>query len=208
MADGDIIRITKTSRSEFINDVIRIGQYAECYNTDLSGVGLEAVRRFASGLELGQSHVQVGSDSTSYYFFPIWNKPYIFALPFKFQRAGFKPGNAYSAGQEADIPYYDSGLDDSDYSMAGREIKTAAPSTVTTHSFQFQSMAGDVTAYIRINGTKTDLGTITVAEGGKEFVVNFDVGEGDLVLYGFYSSTGGTYLTPGVTSYIRSQGNV
>ncbi|MCP4255941.1 MAG: hypothetical protein GY774_00270 [Planctomycetes bacterium] len=74
MSDADIIRITKSSRSEFINDVIRIGQYAECYNTDLSGVGLEVVRRFASGLELGQSHKQAGSDSTEYYFFPIYEK--------------------------------------------------------------------------------------------------------------------------------------
>ena len=68
---ADVIKIRKSSRSEFSGAVLKTGQMAFCYNTDLPTIGMELVLRDTEGKSLPNvSHTIAGADSTTYYFFP------------------------------------------------------------------------------------------------------------------------------------------
>lgn len=70
---ADVVKIRKNLRTEFSGAVMKIGQIAICYNTNLPSVGTELVIRDTANIEAGENHKEAGSDSTEYYFFSLEN---------------------------------------------------------------------------------------------------------------------------------------
>ena len=129
-----------------------------------------------------------------------------FTLSFKFTRNGFLSGN-YSGGQ-VDLPYSSWTEDGATLSQTGRGVRVTTNCRLSAITFQFDpsAMAGDVTAYVRKNGTKTDLGTVTSATKWATFTPsNYTCAVGDEILFGFFSSTNGSYGYPTATAIIRQQ---
>lgn len=127
-----------------------------------------------------------------------------FTLNFKFSREGF---DGTYAGGDCDFPYSAFAEDGTTLSLPDYGVVTPVPSQISAVQFQFQLMAGDATCYIKINGDKTILGTITSIEKQKFFYFlpdGIELSANDEVLFGFNGTGNGSYTGLTATAYIRN----
>lgn len=128
-----------------------------------------------------------------------------FALNFKFSREGFD-GTFPGGTTQYSLPYT-SFAEDGSTQIPGGGARATVDSKVTAITFQFDSMAGDATAYYRINkGTWTSLGTVTSATLYNTFSpTSLFISAGEEFEVAFSSTSSGSFKGPTATVYIRNQ---
>jgi hypothetical protein len=116
-------------------------------------------------------------------------------------RAGF---NGTYAGGTATIPYT-AFVEDGATLIAGSGVRCTVACRLTAVTFQFGAMAGNATAFYRINGGSwVSLGTVTSATTFNTFTpASLSLASGDLFEVGFSSASSGSFTQPTVTAYIR-----
>jgi hypothetical protein len=124
-----------------------------------------------------------------------------FTHNFKFMRAGF---NGTYAGGTATIPYT-AFVEDGATLIAGSGVRCTVACRLTAVTFQFGAMAGNATAFYRINGGSwVSFGTVTSATTFNTFTpASLSLASGDLFEVGFSSASSGSFTQPTVTAYIR-----
>ena len=128
-----------------------------------------------------------------------------FILNYRFSRTGWLAGN-YGGG-DVDLPYAMWTEDAATANHAGRGVRATVAGRITAVTFQFDPsyMGTDVTAYIKKNGTKTNLGTVTSSLKYATFnPTNYTFEANDEILFGFTGTSGQSYGYPTATAIIRN----
>ena len=121
---------------------------------------------------------------------------------------GFRKGGGLGAG-DYDMPMNPSlaGTDDGstgDRTSLNDCVIASANGKVTLAQFSFRDCDATVTCYIRKNGVKTTLGTVTsTTKVGSFTPSNYTFLAGDKIILGFTVSTFGNYTTCTSRTYIR-----